>query len=121
MHFSTKPLDQSGAAAVICTDDRPQILGVEPAGQRRGAREIAEHHRELASLGAILHDRCGRRAGLSDHGGGGKLSDRLQYLQSVPESDAELFEMLIGQVGENGEINSVSRQSARRTRTCRVF
>jgi hypothetical protein len=44
---------------------------------------------------------------LSGHGGGGKLSDRPQNSQSVPESDTELFEMLIGQVGENGEINSV--------------
>jgi hypothetical protein len=34
-------------------------------------------------------------------------ADRSQHFQPIPEGDAELFEMLIGQVGENREVNAV--------------
>ena len=37
--------DHLGNAAVIGADHYPQILGIEPSGQRRRADEIAEHHR----------------------------------------------------------------------------
>jgi hypothetical protein len=36
-----------------------------------------------------------------------KIADRSQNFQPIPEGDAELFEMLIGQVGENREVNAV--------------
>jgi hypothetical protein len=29
---------------VIGTDDRPQVLGIEPSRQRGGAHEITEHN-----------------------------------------------------------------------------
>src|SRR6516225_7114607 len=105
-------LNQFAAAAVIGSNDASQVLGVEHSRQRRRPNEVAEHHSQLTTLGANLHDRCGRRGWLS-HGGDGKLPDRPQNFQSVPESDAELFEMLIGEVGKDGEIYSVFGKTLR--------
>ena len=35
------------------------------------------------------------------------LRDGLQHLQAMPERDTQVLEMLVGQVGENGDVNVV--------------
>jgi hypothetical protein len=51
-----EPSDNLHDGAVISGDDLSQILGIEPRRQRHRADKIAEHHRELPSLGS-LHSR----------------------------------------------------------------
>src|SRR5215472_1682436 len=86
---ATVALNQFSAAAVIGSDDAPQVLGVDLSRQRRRADQVTKHNRQLPTLSAILKDKRGGRSGLS-HGCGGKLPDRPQNFQSVSESDAEL-------------------------------
>jgi hypothetical protein len=67
-------------------------------------------NRELAALGLILprwfglrgcrRCRCGNRSAA-------EIADRAQHFQPVPERDAEVLEVLIGQVGENGNIDPI--------------
>jgi hypothetical protein len=45
---------------VVCGDNLAQILGIEPRGQGRRADQVAKHHRELATLGAVGTWRWGR-------------------------------------------------------------
>jgi hypothetical protein len=99
-------LDRFGAAAMISADDPPQFLGVEPNRQRRGAHEIAEHYRELAPLGEMLRLRVGRGRGLRRRGPG-KLCYRCQDSSPMPEQDADVLEILIGQMAQIREINTV--------------
>src|SRR6516164_1548215 len=73
---------------------------VEPTRSR-------EHHRDLAafgSVGARLHSGCkfGCRPGSA-----GKLTDRREYLSPMPKGDADVFEILIGQIAKYRDINTV--------------
>ena len=43
--------DRLGDAAMIGADDLAQVLGIEARRKRRRADQIAEHHRELPTLG----------------------------------------------------------------------
>ena len=43
--------DGAGDTRLICADDLPQILGIEPRRKRGRADEIAEHHAERAAFG----------------------------------------------------------------------
>ena len=46
--------DDAGAGVLVLPDQRPEILGIEPARQRGRADEIGEQHRDLAPLGLAL-------------------------------------------------------------------
>ena len=50
-----------------------------------------------------------------------KFANRAQHFQPVPERNAKIFKMLIGQVREHGHIDLVLGKTSPRTRTCRVF
>ncbi len=77
------------------------LLGIEASGQRRRAHEIDEHDGELAALGAIdelaglrlLCHRLGRRCIL--------VSNRLQQPASLAQREAELLQILIGEIEED--------------------
>jgi hypothetical protein len=43
-----------------------------------------------------------------------EIADGAQHFQPVPERNAKVFEILIGQVGENGHVNIVLGKSLRR-------
>ena len=50
----------AGAGILVEADHLAHVLGIEPGGNRRRARQVAEHHRQLPSLGIPLlswHDR----------------------------------------------------------------
>jgi hypothetical protein len=82
--------------AVERADQIAHILGIEPRRQRSRADEIAEHHRQLTALGWVLRLRLwlGGRP-IRERLAGGKLPDRAQHLQPVPERNTEVFEGLL--------------------------
>ena len=51
---AVEPGDRLGDGSVIGTEHFAQILGIEAGGKRGRTRQIAEHHRQLAALGAGL-------------------------------------------------------------------
>src|SRR5262249_33819067 len=96
-----------GTAAVVSTNDFPQILRVEPCRERRRANKISEHHRELTSLGLGPRSRRGPRSGLIE------LRDRAQYLSAMAERDTDFFEVMVGQIAQNAWINVVLSKALR--------
>ena len=109
-HEAVEPGDRLRDALMIGADYRTQILWVERGRERGRANEVGEHHRQLATLGVVspswldIHEcrRC--RYGSRDVA---EIVDRMQHFQPVAERNAKVFEMLVGQVGENGHINVV--------------
>ena len=109
-HEAVEPGDRLRDALMIGADYRTQILWVERGRERGRANEVGEHHRQLATLGVVssswldIHEcrRC--RYGSRDVA---EIADRTQHFQPVAERNAKVFEMLVGQVGENGHINVV--------------
>src|SRR6185369_5209627 len=103
-------------ALLIGADYRTQILWVERGRERGRANEVGEHHRQLATLGVVSPSwldiqgcrRC--RYGSRDVA---EIPDRTPHLQPMAERNAKVFEMLIGQVRENGHINVVLGKSLR--------
>ena len=98
----------------------PQILGIEPAGQRGRADQIAEHHGQLTPLGSVqrrwLRDDSRRRGrGLAEiaqwrAAASGDRRGRRRALSGPRRSDRE------GPRNRYG-----SRRNARRTRTCQAI
>src|SRR5579859_2183257 len=96
-------LDLLGTAAVVRTNDLPQVLRVEPCRKRRGANKISEHNRDLPSLG--LHP--GSRSVLVEP------RNRAQYLPAMAERDTDFFEILVRQIAQNAWINVVVGETLR--------
>ncbi|HEY6732763.1 MAG TPA: hypothetical protein VI256_03060 [Roseiarcus sp.] len=65
--------------------------------QRGRVDEIAEHHGQLTSIGGVLRLRRRRL----DRCLTGKLADRAQHPQPVPECNTEVLEVLVGQFGQD--------------------
>jgi hypothetical protein len=87
------------------------VPGVEPCRERGRAGQVAEHHRELAALGGVKSAWRGR-GGSNLHGGcvaldAFEVCNRTKQLAAMSEQDAELFRILIGQIGKDAEINPV--------------
>ena len=53
--------------------------------------------------------------------GGAKLPDGRKHDPPVPQQDADIFEVLIGQVAKGRESDPVLGEATGRTRTCRAF
>src|SRR5215472_269226 len=107
---ATMVLNQFGAAAVIGSNDASEVLGVEPSRHRRRTHQVAKHDGELAAFGLISPSYLGRRGCLRCRYGNrstAEIADRAEHFQSVPKSDAEIFEMLLGQIGKNENIDLV--------------
>ena len=80
-------------AFLIGRDDLAQVLRIHASGQCRRTDQVEEHHCDLAALGGVLGIR--RRA------------DGRQYFSSMPEWDADVLEVLIGQIAEDRDIDHV--------------
>src|SRR5262249_38283568 len=93
---------------MIGADDLPQFLGIVPSRQRGRPHQIAKHHRELATFGGIMWFPFGLGGGLKrGRDGATKLGNRCQHPSPMPEQDADVLEILIGQMAENREINAI--------------
>src|SRR5271156_3983717 len=94
------------AASRKTADEIAPVLGVEFRGDARRPDEVAEHHGEVAALRGVLR-RWGsglRRLGrwiLLGRLARGKLPDRPQNLQTMPERDAEVLQMLVLEFRQN--------------------
>src|SRR5580704_10021748 len=84
--------------------------------------QIAQHHRDMVAPAGLFRDRYGlhrRNRGSGRWLGhqryrlwrGIKLGDRTQHFATITKNDAEVFEVLIGQVREDREINPVLREA----------
>src|SRR5262249_31370966 len=103
-------LDQLRAAAVIGSNNAPKVLRVEPARQCSRAHQIAEHDCQLTAFGVISPSWLGRNGSRRCRYGNRsvvEIADCAQHFQPVPERNPKIFQMLIGQVGENRHVNVV--------------
>ena len=73
---ATEPSDRAGHGVLIAADQRAQKLGIDRAGQRRGADHVAEQHRDLAPLGVTRS--IGNLGVRQRRFGDTSLGDRLQ-------------------------------------------
>ena len=79
--------DHLGAAAVIDANDLAQVLRIQP--RRKGCRadEVAEHDRELPTLGGFLAQPSAASRGLKGTNSvGGIRLDRAQHLATAPST-----------------------------------
>jgi hypothetical protein len=107
MNFAIKPSKQPTVSAthfLIGRNDVVEDFTVHAGRERGRADQIREHHRHLTAFGGVW----GPRFGLwRCRYGPRQFPDRPQHLQPVPKRDSKLFEVLIGQVGEERQINTV--------------
>jgi len=80
-HESIKPVHSLGDAFLMRKNDPAQVFRVHVGGERRRANQVGEHYRDLAPLGGVQRQRCGRRCN-ADRGrallDGFEIGDRAQ-------------------------------------------
>ena len=91
----------------VAADEIPPILGVEFRGDAGRADEIAEHHGEVAALGGFYGRRGRLRVGRDEGRRRGRVRDGFQEPSSMPEQNAELFEIGVAEVGQDIGIDAV--------------
>jgi hypothetical protein len=101
--------DEIGAASAVCSDDLAHVLGVESRRECGRADKVAKQYRQLAALGCILVLRLRDGGRLSLDGRvTGKFPDGAQHLQPVPKRNAEVLEVLIGQLWQNISVDFIA-------------
>jgi hypothetical protein len=110
--------------AVVGRHHLAQVLGVETGRERRRAREVAEQHRQLPSLGAgarVHTARCGGRGKSGRRHGvrrlprhrcrGGRVAERGDGVEQpaavADRGDADLLQILGRQRGQDGGVHVV--------------
>ena len=113
-HEAAEAANRLGDAFLIGRNDLAQVLGVHAGGERRRPDQVREHHRDLPALGGVLS--------LWLHSGGRlrycrrsttKLADRREHFPSMPEQDADVFEILIGQMAKRRDIDPILGKALR--------
>jgi hypothetical protein len=100
-HKPAEALYGLGDTLLIGRDDLAQILRVHAGGECCRTDKVTEHDRDLAALGGVLSLRLlsyGRFRGC--RGNTGKPRNGREHLPPMPEQNADVFEVLIGQMGE---------------------
>ena len=82
------------------------VLRIESGRQGSRAHQIADHHGEVTALGLALLSWFSHGLGHRERGPA-EFRDRRQYLPPMPKRDPELFEVLIGQVAQDREIDII--------------
>ncbi len=102
----------TGACGVIGIHHRVHVLRIESGRQRSGAHQIADHHREVTAFALATRWRF-------DHGfsrsrsASIKVRDRTQDLAAMTQQNAEVLEVLLFQIADDGEVNGVVREALR--------
>ena len=99
-----------GDALLIGGNDLAQVLWVHTRRERGRTDEVREHHRDLAALGGVLRLRFGRSSRLRWRW---RVLDGGEYFQSMPKGDAEFFQALICQVGQDRGVDVVLGKALR--------
>src|SRR5262249_14595892 len=95
----------------VAGDEVPQLLGIETLRQRGEAREIGEEDGDLAPLAAGLERRGGRGGGTWR---GCQRSDGGEQLLAMAErGDAELLQIGIAELRQDGRVDVVLGETAR--------
>src|SRR5262249_54642244 len=110
---SVVPGDRLRDALMIRADYRTQILRVELGRERRRANKVGEHHSQLAAFGVVSPSwlrRQGCRRGRYGNRSVAEIADRPQHFAAIAEQDTKVFKVLVCQVLEDREVNSVLRK-----------
>jgi hypothetical protein len=103
-----KAVHGSSDAFLISRNNFAQVLWVHLGRECRRTDKIREHHRELAPLGALLGVRLLSRGRFRcRRGSAGKLRDSREQFPPMSERDADVLEVLIGQIAEYRDIDLV--------------
>jgi hypothetical protein len=111
---ATKALHGLGDALLIRGNDLAKVLRVHARGERRGADEVTEHDRDLPTFGSVLALRldCGfTRRRCRDRTA--KLPDGGKHYPPMPQQYANVLQVLIGQMAECRDIDSVLGKALR--------
>jgi hypothetical protein len=108
-HETAEALNGLGYGLLIGRDDFAEVLRVHAGRECRRTHQIAEHHRDLAALGAFFGRSCeatGRscRVGLGRFLAciGTESPDRIEELTAVSNNgDPEILEVLRRQIGQD--------------------
>ena len=101
-------IDATGHRILVSAHDFAQVLGVEMPRQGSGADKVAEHHRQLAALG--FYTGGALRGGVRSWrrlGRGLQLRDRREELAARAQRNADLLEVIFGNMGQRIEIDLV--------------
>ncbi len=98
-----EPPDLTGHGVLVSAQHVPHFLGVEPGRERCGAREVDEHHGQLAPLGVARRDIGRRRVG----GGHVRTPESLKELPARAEREGELLEIGLAQGPEDLTVDLV--------------
>jgi len=105
-HEPIEALHRLCDAFLIGRNDLAQVLRVHAGGERRRTDKVREHHRDLAAFGGVGARLRSGKFGCR-RGSAGKLTDRREYFSPMPEWDADVFEILIGQMAKYRDIDPV--------------
>jgi hypothetical protein len=80
------------------------VLRLQPCHETTRADEIAEHHRQLPSLGLVARSRLCRRRGRRERGRV-ERRDGAPHLAAMLRQDAELREVAVSQIADGRELD----------------
>src|SRR5262249_22945324 len=95
------------AGGPIGAEHLPHVLGIEARRERSRADQIAEHDREMASLGIVLRGRLGNQSCLIE------LDDCTLHFATMAEKDIEPIEVLVLQIGQDVNIDPILDKTLR--------
>ena len=106
-HEPAEALHGLGDAFLVRGNDLAQVFRVHAGRECRRTDKVREHHGDLSALCGVLGLRLDQRRLRRCLDGTHKLRNRRQHFSSMAEQDADLLKVLIGQVAEDRDINSV--------------
>ena len=106
-HIAAEPSHRRRSLVKIGVDECAPVLGVKLRSHACGPDEVTKHDCDRAALGGRRR-RCRRGARrLGDGFSGPESGDRLEETLAVPERDAELLEIRVGQISQDFSIDRV--------------
>ena len=103
-----------GDALLVGRNDLAEVFRVHAGRECRRADQVAEHHRYLAALGGVLRLRLDHGVDLHcGRGSASKLTDCAQNLAAITKDNADVFQVLIGQVAKDRKINAIFGKTIR--------
>src|ERR1700730_13664038 len=97
-HEPTEAPHSLGDTLLVGGNHLAEVLGVDPCRECCRTHKVGEHHPDLSAFGGILRLRlCSSDAFKGRWGGARNLADRSLHYPPMPERDADVLQVLIGQ------------------------